>query len=436
MVSQPNVTQAPCFTEHPQRREVVGEMHLRRFPEFALPAQLVQFVRIIDRCAIAEEQLAIAALPGLSDTTSPRHREGRWSPDVGASWERHNEASTVTVTMVGTAARGVGWDRPPTSDGAAALRWAETVPGSVIRATRLIVVESDEDARYPVDAANFRQSHLVCCHVAGGARIWSDFQIHADGYGRIVIAANSLPGTEVISCVQRLQELGNYRNLALIGLAAARSAWTKLDEIEMALGETGRALLNGKQRDDDLLAALTVHSEQLLSIAAETDFRMSATAAYAEIAAERLQELQPKPIKGFQSLTDFTSRRFNPAVRTCASLSRRLALLNGRASQFTSLLRTRIDTHIENQNARLLASMERSTRMQLRLQHLVEGLSAVAISYYLLGLISYPVKAAEHMLGGVSSTSLLGLAAPFIVLAVWAALQIMRRRLFSESNAS
>ncbi|QNA86342.1 DUF3422 domain-containing protein [Sphingomonas sp. So64.6b] len=428
------MTQAPGFTEHPQRREVVGEMHLRRFPEFVLPAQLVQLVRIVDRRENSEEQLAVAALPGLCDTTSERHREGRWSPDVGASWERHSEASTVTVTMVGTAARGVGWDRPPTSDAAAALRWAETVPGSVIRATRLIVVASDEDARSPVDAARFRQSHLVSCHVAGGARIWSDFQIHEDGYGRIVIAANTLPTTEVISCVQRLQELGNYRNLALIGLAAARAAWTALDEIEMALSETGRALRNGKHRDDDLLAALTAHSERLLSIAAETDFRMSATAAYAEIAAERLQELQPQPIKGFQSLTDFTSRRFNPAVRTCTSLSRRLALLNGRASQFTSLLRTRIDTHIENQNARLLASMERSTRMQLRLQHVVEGLSAVAISYYLLGLIAYPIKAAEHVLGGISSTSVLGLAAPLIVLVVWAGLQIMRRRLFSEGD--
>lgn len=410
-------------------------MHLRRFPEFALPAQLVQLVRIVDRHDNAAEQLAIASLPGLFDTMSERHREGRWSPGVGASWERHSEASTVTVTMVGTAARGVGWDRPSTSDGAAALAWAETVPGSVIRATRLIVVESDADALSPVDAANFRQSHLVSCHVAGGARIWSDFQIHADGYGRIVIAANGLPATGVTSCVQRLQELGNYRNLALIGLAAARSAWTRLDEIEVALSETGRALLRGEQRDDDLLAALTAHSEQLLSIAAETDFRMSATAAYAEIAAERLHELRPQPIKGFQSLTDFTSRRLNPAVRTCASLSRRLALLNGRASQFTSLLRTRIDTHIENQNARLLASMERSTRMQLRLQHLVEGLSAVAVSYYLLGLISYPVKAAEPLLGGISSKSLLGLAAPFIVLAVWAALRIMRRRLISEGDA-
>jgi len=116
-------------------------------------------------------------------------------------------------------------------------------------------------------------------------------------------------------------------------------------------------MLDGHQRDDDLLLALSRQTEQLVSIAAETDFRMSATAAYAVIVAERLEELQVQPISGFQSLADFTSRRFNPAVRTCAALTQRLALLNGRASQFTNLLRTRIETHIENQNGRLLASI-------------------------------------------------------------------------------
>ncbi|MBA4759991.1 DUF3422 domain-containing protein [Sphingosinicella sp.] len=428
------MTQAPGFIEHPQRPEIVGEMHLRRFPAFELPAQVIQLVRTVDQSQSSDEQLSLAALPDLCGITGERHREGRWSSDVRASWERHSEASTITVTMTGAVAQRIGWRRPDSIDGAAALEWAETAPGYVIRATRIIVVASDEAAGPFVETADFTQSHLVSCHVADGARIWSDFRIHKDGYGRIVIAANGLPPVELASCVQRLQELGNYRNLALLGLPVARTTWARLDEIERALAETGQALLNGDQRDDDLLTALTTHSEELLSITAETEFRMSATAAYAVIVADRLRELKAQPVKGFQSLTDFTSRRFNPAKRTCAAVSQRLALLNGRAGQFTSLLRTRIETNIENQNGRLLASMDRSIRMQLRLQHLVEGLSAVAISYYLLGLITYPIKAAEHVWGGFSPTSLLGVAAPLIVLAVWVALQIMRQRLFREDD--
>jgi len=428
------MTVEPAFVEHPQRREIVGEMHLRRFPAFVVPAQAIQFVRLVDQQQRTDEEIALAKLPGESGSIGQRHREGRWSFDVRGSWERHSEASTATITLTGSAMETIGWGRPDSFDGAAALGWAETLPGGVIRATRLIIVADDDEALHFVSTAEFRPSHLISCHVAGGARIWSDFRIHEDGYGRIVIAANGLPEAQLVSCVQRLQELGNYRNLALLGLPVAQAAWPRLDGIERMLGDTGRALLSGDRRDDDLLAALTAHSEELLSTAADTDFRMSATAAYAVIVADRLRELQVQPIRGFQSLADFTGRRFNPAVRTCAALTQRLALLNGRAGQFTSLLRTRIETHIENQNGRLLVSMDRSARMQLRLQHLVEGLSAVAISYYLIGLISYPLKAAEHVWSGVSPTAILGVVAPLIVLAVWAGLQIMRRRLVYEDD--
>jgi uncharacterized membrane-anchored protein len=426
------MTQTPAFVEHPLRRGIVGEMHLRRFTALDSPAQLIQLVRTLDQDQGFDEQAGLARLPASTETASERHREGRFSADIFASWERHSEASTITLTMTGAAAHAHGWLRPASRDGSAALAWAESMPGHVVRATRLIVVANDGEAAPFVATANFRLSHLVSCHVGGGARIWSDFRIHEDGYGRIVIAANVLPAAALASCVQRLQELGNYRNLALIGLPIARAAWGRLNEIEHALALTGQALRDGGQRDDDLLASLTTHSEQLLTLAAQTDFRMSATDAYAVIVGDRLHELQPQAIDGFQSLTDFANRRFNPAVRTCASVSRRLALLNGRAAQFTSLLRTRIETHIENQNGRLLASMDRSARMQLALQHLVESLSSVAISYYLLGLLSYSVKASEHLWHGIAPTTVLGCAAPLIVLAVWFALRVARRRLVHE----
>lgn len=430
------VRTAPGFIEHPKRREIVSEMHLRRFPTFALPAQVIQLVRIVERSHAPAEPRVLASLPGQRVPTTGRHREGRWSSDVKASWERHSEASTVTVTVTGKSAQDIGWNRPRSSDGAAALQWAEDLPGHVIRATRLVVVASEAEALALVDAASFKQSDLVSCYVDIGVRIWSDFRIHGDGYGRVVIAANGISAIRLARCIQRLQELGNYRNLALAGLPVARKTWARLDDIERALAKTGRVLADGDQRDDDLLVALTAHSVQLLSISAEIEFRMSATAAYAVIVKERLLELDVRPVPGFQSLTDFMSRRFNPAVRTCAAVSQRLALANGRAAQFTSLLRTRIETHIENQNGQLLISMDRSARMQLRLQHLVEGLSAVAISYYFMGLVAYPLKAAEHAWGTPSSMLLLGIAAPVTVVAVWAALQIMRQRVVRDGEPS
>jgi uncharacterized membrane-anchored protein len=250
----------------------------------------------------------------------------------------------------------------------------------------------------------------------------------------MVIIAPSMPLGDLARCVQQLQELGNYRNLALIGLPEARKAWQLLDRLEAELDEVGHALAKGGERDDTMLATLASLSAQLLSIDSSCGYRMSATGAYARIVASRLDLLNVEPIAGYQSLSDFTERRFNPAVHTCAALSDRLALLNGRTAQFTALLRARIETHIENQNGLLLASMDKSARMQLRLQHLVEGLTSVAISYYLIGLIAYPLKAAEKHWPAFSATTTLGVLAPVVVLILVISMNRVRKRLVSDDK--
>lgn len=418
------------FAEHPRRRQVVGEMHLRRFPFFAPPARAFQLVRLVTEDERDEEQAALARLPA-APADNPRHREVRCTPDLRLAWERHSEASTVTLMQTHAAPHWAAPDGPALH---AALDWMEALPGGVIRATQMIVVDDEEDALPAIQTAGFRGSQLISCHVAGGARLWSDFRIHDDGYGRLVVAANGLPPADLVRCVQRLQELGNYRNLALLGLPVAQEAWPRLDGIERRLGEAGRTLTTRSARDDDLLATLTAETEELLSLAAECDFRLNATAAYAEIVADRLRELDVVPIAGFPSLLEFTARRFNPAVRTCAAFGQRLHKLNDRARQFTALLRTRIETNIENQNGLLLRSLDSSARRQLRLQHLVEELSPVVLTYYLIGLLGYSLKALEKARAAPSSTLVLGIAAPVLAVLVFLALRTMKKRLFSEDD--
>lgn len=422
------------FLEHPLRAQVVGEMQLRREPAFSVPARIVQMVRLLDPAEREAEGKALAAMPGEQrDSGQPRHRETRVGDHIRIVWERHSEASTVTVVLTGHLAGTGGWH---TDDAlaATAVRWAESLPGAVIRAVRLTIVADEAAARPVVAGSGFLTAQLVTCHVGGGARIWTDFRIHGDGYGRMVIAANALLPGDLARCVQRLQELGNYRNLALLGLPQARAAWSELDRLEVALEEAGQALAADRTRDDALLALLTRLSAELLSIDSSSSYRMSATAAYGRIVASRLAELDVVAIAGHPSLADFTERRLWPAVRTCAALTDRLALLNGRAVQFTALLRTRIETHIENQNGRLLMSMDRSARMQLQLQQLVEGLSTVAVSYYALGLLSYPLKAAEKHWPGLSSTLLLGVAMPAVLFLVSHLIHSAKRRLVSDDN--
>lgn len=427
--------------DHPLRRQVVGEMQLRRFPAFTLPARIVQIVRLVDD-RTAEAQALARWWPDLDRTA--RHAERHLGPGLRLSWERHSEASTVTMVMAGALPDDMGgqatgpehasadWSSP------AACRAIEDLPGQVVRASHLIVVDDAAAAARAISTARFAEGDLVSCHVhspsGASARIWTDFRIHGDGFGRMVVLAPTMPHADLARCVQQLQELANYRNLALIGLSEAREAWSLLDRLETEIETVGQAMARGVRRDDELLALLVDLSARLLSIDGRCGYRMGATAAYARIVASRLADLNVAAIAGYQSLTDFTERRFHPAVHTCAALTARLERLNARATQFTALLRTRIETHIENQNGRLLASMDESARMQLRLQHLVEGLSSVAISYYLIGLISYPLKAAEKEWPALSATLWLGLLAPCVILILVFSLNRVRNRLVLDDK--
>ena len=96
--------------------------------------------------------------------------------------------------------------------------------------------------------------------------------------------------------------------------------------------------------------------------------------------------------------------------------------MSRRVARASDLLRTRVDVALEAQNRDLLESMNRRARLQLRLQQTVEGLSVVAISYYLLGLLGYLVKGLAHTPIGKFDVDivLMALFVPVIGLVWWA----------------
>lgn len=423
------------LNEHELRRMVVSEMHLRRWPQVRAPASIVQFVRLLDPADREEELAAMRVLPSAGPIAAgvrPRHLDGTLAPGLVFTWERHSEASTTTLFVAG--GRGPG---PALAD---ALTWAGSLPGKVIRASRVQLVEDEASALALLPELGFASDDLVTClvgHDAGDAvraRIWSDFRLREDGFGLVLVAACGMAPAPLSRTLQRLQELGNYRNLALLGLPVAREGWRALDRIEGELAEVNRRVALPEVTDDDLLEDLTRLSMQLVREGSAADYRMSATQAYATIVEERLAELHIRAVPGCLSLADFTQRRFLPAVRTCAAHRRRAEQLAQRTAQVLSLLRARIETRIENQNGRLLASMERSASRQLRLQQLVEGLSVVAVSYYALGLVAKMLEGLEELVPAIHAhVATAALALP-VLGAVWFAIHRMKRRILGPEE--
>ena len=75
--------------------------------------------------------------------------------------------------------------------------------------------------------------------------------------------------------------------------------------------------------------------------------------------------------------------------------------------------------------------MAERSQTQLQLQQAVEGLSVVAISYYLIGLVKY-MAGSFHEMGVLHSSELaVGLSVPVCVLLVWAGVRRLRKKLIN-----
>lgn len=420
--------------DHPLRKQAVGEMHLRRWPELPVPCVIVQWVLIVDDTEREEELAAIEerALPG-DILANPAFRAGNLTDDIKFVWEKHSEGTSLTLF-----ARDMGPDaflEPENSaDLKAALEWAQGLPGQIVRSTRIWVAENDAQIEDVLPSLNLVRAELVSCHLGRNIRMWSDFRLKGDGFGRLLIAANGAEPAEITRQVQRVQELGNYRNRALLGLPVARECWPKLDEAEDRLRDLAARIDNQDESDDRLTDTLSKLSLELAAIETSISFRMDATKAYAQLVKDRLVQIDSRHIPGYSSLTDFTQRRFFPAMNTCEATTARVRQLALRAAQLASLLRARIETRIENQNAKLLRSMEQSTSMQVRLQQLVEGFSVVALSYYLIGLVGYLISELPLSQYGLSKEWVLAALVIPVVGTIWIGMRVLKRRLFNESK--
>lgn len=375
---------------HPQRRQVVSEMHLRRIPPLHAPGTLWQIVRTVEPEERQTEAKHLARAGAQAAGQDPR--QIIWERDgVQFAWERHTEGTTATIFVC---------DSVDPAKSAEALAWLEALPGLAMRATRVRIVDSEPAATALIMEAGFARAMTVCCRI-GSATIWSDFNLPDDqDYGRMVVWANCTDPHELARTMQQVQELGNYRNMALLGLPLTQEKGFKLRDIENALTDLGGHICDASS-DRHALDQLVELAAQASALRADTEYRLSATAAYGQIVAERLASLNAEPVEEYIPLAAFTERRLLPALRTCTSFRQRLERVTHGIENAVSMVRTRVDLVMQDQNAEVLSSMERSATRQVKLQHLVEEISVVALTYYAIGLL-------EKALAGTRISEIVG----------------------------
>ncbi|ASM72711.1 MULTISPECIES: DUF3422 family protein [Roseobacteraceae] len=421
----------PPVIDHPLRHRLTSELHARPFPVLNAPA-MAAYLAIKHSPDDTDRAAALAQLTALLD------HYGAPRPDPGAThyvgpmgkysikWEQHTEFVTYTVFQTGLS------DRPfdPAEFEVFPAHWQDSVPGARITSALFRVMPRPEDDGQIVPQLDnwlVTESIAVADVLDGSAVVASDFRIDPAGHMRfaVYVSATTGPG-RVGRIVQRLCEIETYKSMSLLGFAKARELAGQLNRLDTQLNDLTEAMRSPDARAEETLHALLDVSVALEQQGARSAYRFAATGAYAALVAERIAVLREARFLGRQSFAEFMMRRYEPAMRTVRSAEARLNAMSNRAIRASELLRTQVDVERSAQNQAILASMDRRSDLQLRLQRTVEGLSVVAVSYYavsLVGYLLYPL--AEHL--GVSKGMMTAAVTLPVIGLVWLMLHRIKR---------
>ncbi|MGB0683497.1 MAG: DUF3422 family protein [Magnetovibrionaceae bacterium] len=420
------------LNEHPMRRQLAEELHARPYGAYYSPIKVSHLAAVTGEEDPSKDREHVAKLCQMMAVKPPSEKDGHFLINLGPcwlKWERHTEFSTYTFYE--EEAESGAFKEP-------VLRhipedWIGRIPGQIMVATHLFVMGKAEREYTVEEIAGFFDGNTVTgSHVLGRrAEIWTDYMLQADGFTRLLIRDRALSGRQTGRLIQRMLEVETYRLLAMLAFPVARRFQPKAVEAEQKLGAIVSELseLDEMEAAKRMLKDLSTLSAELEQIRLATGYRFAAARAYYGLVTQRLSELREERMEGVQPTGEFVERRTAPAMRTCDSLSERLETLSRRTARASDLLRTQVNVALEEQNRNLLQSMDRRAHVQLRLQETVEGLSVVAISYYLVGLVLYGAKAAKGAGLPINPEIAVGIAIPAVIALVWTGVRRLRKAL-------
>ncbi len=418
------------ISEHSQRFKLHNELHAGAVELLEAPTQISHLVLLCDNDLAGLERSCIAQLCERYGVAPPALHDDHFSVTLGMyrmTWERHTEYSTYTFFH--NAPFETPFSEPAINH--VPKEWLATLPGEVIVATHIAFEASDRPQRGLKELSVLFASNTVIGSevAAGNAIVWTDNQVHSDGFGRILIHDVELRSRQAGRLVQRLLEIETYRMLAMLPVPLMRSYIPKLarfDERLAALTETN-IKLECVEDEQGLLNELTHLAAEIERISAKSSQRFNASSMYYDIVKLRVSELREKRIQGLQMFKEFMEQRLTSAMGSCALVHDKLDTLSTRVERASSLLRTRVEISMEKQSRDLLHSMDKRAHLQLRLQETVEGLSIVVLSYYLLGLTSYGLKAVKAAGIKFDTELATGIAIPIIIGTVFLLVRRIRR---------
>lgn len=414
---------APGLAEHPYSDAILAELHAR-------PVELVDAAARVRRLVLAlppragmmraaiERFRAFAMGRGYRLEAEDARQYAFETPERRVSWEFHTEF--VTITWQSGLADMANW---PGDIGLEALGEAQFVGA--------MRVDLIDEAELPARVFPGFRSNSLCLVSAeyDRAQIATDFVPDEDKFIRFEFAGRDLSPLRRAIMLRRILEMETYRTMALLALPLARETAPHLRalETELAALVEGLSELGTTAEVQERLYRLNALSVRAGQLSEKLAYRFAAARAYGAILQRRLEKLRERTLGQGSSFSSFIGNRVEPALATCEAMDQRLSRLAEKLARAIDMLDVRISLDIQIQNKAVLETIAETARSQFRLQHTVEGLSTIAITYYLLGIVGYALSGPLAVLGW-DKTWAISIAAPFALAGVWFSLRAIRRR--------
>ena len=356
--------------------EVTDELNARPFPRFGVPTGIFRLCLSGDNAFVSVQESMAAMLPNVDWDIAEKGKLIRArNGDVRFNIERHTEFVSVTVIDEMAEGRSASDHLP---DG-----WLLQMQGEIVVAVDCHCVVRGRATQSWTCASSLE---------AGLADVFFDFKVAEDGHTKIEVAFDADADVRDVGRVAlQVIEIETYRSFAAIGLPHARAAQARLGEIAQDIpSDTPQA--DDSSKAEERFQKLSQLAGELEDIWRQTSFRFSACQAYWSLVEARLKSLQEADLDSRITVGGFLERRLRPAIATYQSTEHQRHNMAEQVGNMANFLQTRIELSLQRQNAELLASLNIGSQRQLRLQHTVEGVSTVAISYYLVNLLFYPAE--------------------------------------------
>lgn len=226
-----------------------------------------------------------------------------------------------------------------------------------------------------------------------------------DEHGReryLIAVGSTTPVLHVKQIVDTIVKIETYYHLILMQKPMFSSAVDQVyrfEQLHLKQREiiTSQLAAAGSTMLQHWLNGLTEDLMKVNRLAGLLQFELSAAVPYDKIVHASIHSIQEARLPLYRPLSDYLVAGVTGVAEGYQQSLRRIETLKSGFEGIIGIIRTRIDLLVAGQNLALLASVDQTTKSQAVLQHTVEGLSIIVISYYLSSLGGYVFKGLHEM---------------------------------------